>query len=687
MNQLLEQFLNEARDNLHYLDENLETLKDETCDIDALFRAAHTLKGGAGLVGFGDVQKLTHRAEDLLDMYRRGALEYTPRLPEVLFDLFDSVVELLDDAEAREDIPPEDPSLTQPLIEKADAMLHEKQDERSGCDTSLPLSKEPPKPLRYFTQGELSETLKALPEHPPFIDEGFINTPNYYLLDCDLDVDTITLGNDPFYLLSLFEKELKHIKLEIAQSCEEIEQNPLHWATRIVAILCSDEETIEDICENVLDEIALYPLDREGVEAVYGKAPESAKGTESTPVTRQKPAVKTAAIGKTVKIEQEQIDNLMDTIGELLVMKNSMPYIVQTLNADTMEQSKRDILSKYDQISRVTSQLQEIVMSMRLLPLSYIFGRYPKLVRDLSKQLGKKIKYEESGGETKLDKTMIESLADPMIHLIRNSLDHGIESAQERLDAGKAEAGTISIEACSEGDKVFITIKDDGKGIDEEAILHKALENGLVSRERAQQMGKTEILQLIFHAGLTTKKQISDLSGRGVGMDAVKTAIENLNGTIAVDSQKSEGTTITLELPVSVALTNVFHIKMNDTDYAIAMDYLIETSQIEKNQIQESNKKPFLQRRGELLPITYPKALIGSGAKEQEQQKVIVLQSGEKKFAMVVDEFVNQLDVVQKPLSGALQKHPIISGSSLLGNGSVLFILDVNKLSNVASWQ
>ncbi len=679
MNQLLDQFLNESRDNLAYIDENLESLKEENADIDALFRAAHTLKGGAGLVGFESVQELTHTAEDILDKLRHGEIQYSEKMVEVLFDIFDEVVELIDQSEETGDIVAKNQQVIDALSDKAGEILKAKDKEdpkEQTVDTPLQIYPDKPKALEQFSKKTMQDLYEQLPPAINKIDQAFLHHENFYFMDFDLDVDTIMLGNDPFYLLSLFEDALKAIRIDIPKSCEELDRNPLQWASRIFAIVHSDEETIEGVCENILDEIAIYPLSQEMMQ-------DTRSGDNPN---KKQPSTKTPGLGKKVKIDQFQIDNLMDNIGELLVMKNSMPYIVKNLNEDTLEQSKRDILSKYDQISRITSQLQETVMAMRLLPLSYILSRYPKLVRDLSKKLDKKIKYEEDGGDTKLDKTMIEHLADPMVHLIRNSIDHGIEDSRTREEKGKDPKGTISIKAMSQGDKVMIEISDDGGGIDADKIAEKAVENQLVTGQKVDEMSKEEIIGLIFHSGLTTKEQISDLSGRGVGMDAVKNAIEGLNGRIGVESELNKGTTIWLELPVSVALTNVFHIKMNNTDYAIAMDYLIETSHVEKSDIQESNKKPFLYRRGELLPLLYPQALVSREAKDRQLQKVVVLQTGDKRFALGVDAFVNQLDVVQKPLTGALKKHPIISGSSLLGNGNVLFILDVNKVANIPSW-
>jgi two-component system chemotaxis sensor kinase CheA len=356
-------------------------------------------------------------------------------------------------------------------------------------------------------------------------------------------------------------------------------------------------------------------------------------------------------------------------------MKNALPYIAEHINSNSIEESKRDISSKYEEISRTTDRLQDIVMGMRLLPLSFIFDRYPKLVRDLSKKLGKKIEYIEEGGDTKLDKMMIEKLADPLVHIIRNSLDHGLETEEERKEVGKNPIGQLKISAKSEGDKVIITISDDGRGINLEAVINKALEKRLVKSEALDKMNREEKLMLIFSAGLSTNEVVTDLSGRGVGTDALKNVIDQLGGKIKLKSVDGKGTTTMLELPVSVALTNIFHVKMNNINYAIAMDYIVETQKIQKEDLQIANHKPFLQMRGELVPLLFEKKLMGNKDID-DTLSIVVIEINNKKFGLIIDEFVGQLDVVQKPLSGVLEEHPFISGTSLLGNGDVIFIID-----------
>jgi two-component system chemotaxis sensor kinase CheA len=369
----------------------------------------------------------------------------------------------------------------------------------------------------------------------------------------------------------------------------------------------------------------------------------------------------------------------MDIVGELLVVKNALPYIASNMQQNNIEESKRELSSKYDEISRIIEQLRDRVMQMRLLPLEYIFGRYPKLVRDISKKLNKKIKYIEEGGETKLDKMVIEKLADPLVHIIRNSLDHGIEIPEERVAKGKSPEGILKISANSQGDKVFITIKDDGRGIDIDKVVTKALEKRLISVEMLDNMSEEEKLRLIFLPGLSTKDEITELSGRGVGTDAVKKTIEELGGRIYIKSLKGTGTEIKLELPLSVALTNVFHIKMANINYAIPMDFIVETVKVLDKEIQTANHKPFIKIRGELIPLLIEKELLGY-EKLKGEVSVVIIKSNDEKIGFVVDTFVGQLDVVQKPLTGVISYHPFITGISLLGNGEILFILDIGKI-------
>ena len=828
MDTVLEQFLTEARENLSFLDENLKNLKNSDEEIiNALFRAAHTLKGGAGLVGFNVVKEITHAAEDLLDAYRKGNIEYSDELVDILYDAFDEVVGLIDALEevgSVDEVEFDEEEMNR-IKDKIRSFL---KDDKKEEEFPFVIEKFD---ITLFTPLQFKEILKKAPLKVE-VNKSFLESDNLWFVEMDLDENIVDLGNDPIYLFSLLGKE-NLIKAAVKTRCEDYRK----WTSYIVAVINSNAEMIEDAFYNILDEMRFFPVSLENIfdvdlpkledtsliedfkkeiieiykegkfefldeklnainqilskdtkegfileilqialqvndnkkeilklafdklgwevkeeskkrDEVDEKSKENAlnilktqleilkndenafartklllsnvlgfldldeglaqiqnkdelenfikekikiltkndisektqenkieKNENKIEKVKEKSPKKHQTL-KTVKIEQSQIDELMDITGELLVVKNALPYIASNLSEDNIDISKREILEKYEQITRIVDRLQDRVMGMRLLPISYIFDRYPRLIRELSKKLNKKIKYIEEGKDTKLDKTVIEKLADPMIHLIRNSIDHGIEPPEERIKKGKPQEGIIKISARSEGDRVYITIEDDGRGIDENKVIKKALEKRLINPDLIDKMSKEEKLKLIFLPGLSTKDEITDLSGRGVGMDAVKNTIEELGGNIYIESEIDKGTKITIELPLSVALTTVFHIKMKNTNYAIPMDYVIETEKVKREDIKILYHKPFVKIRGELIPVLIEESLEAS----LEDEINLLIIKGEYKFALVLDELIGQLDVVQKPLDGILKNHPYITGTSLLGNGEVLFIIDPRKL-------
>jgi len=934
MNPILEQFLAEARENLLFLDKNLENLEDgDSEDVNALFRAAHTLKGSSGLAGFDAVKEITHIAEDLLDAYRNDKLSFSSELLDALYDMFDEVTELVDATEESGEIAFTDEDKLAEFKELRENILDVKDEIQTGLDTELTVVNDGEIPLYgdLFKNNFSAIDLDTIPFIPNEVTASSFESMDYYIIDIDLPEDSIEFGNDPFYSLYLLEDEnVISICTQVAVECETLQENPILWGTRLLAIVNSNQELLEDAFYNFLEDVTVYPLslkalfsselepqsnntildfledlkdisnsgnidqlknitnkvtdilnpgslqgflfnrlnyilenselnhekistilnyileqigiedgitisndeltiddeiiedinqpvetiqeveetivddtiddqeyhdsdfnfnleekevrvvldiitqqkdilnivenentiiqvkstlsklednlyqnfaldiynDKDSLlnlidklirsltaqyhievvqptqtneakkeEPVLTKteeiqiiAPEeskvipqpeikqtqsvqSVKKEEPKEEPKEKKAIK--PIAKTVKVDLQDIDSMMDIVGEMLVIKNSLPYIADALNVENVETSKRDLVARYDEINRVTSLLQEKVMEMRLLSLSFIFDRYPKLVRDISKSLGKKIRYEEFGGDTKLDKTVIEKLADPLIHIIRNSLDHGIEDPETRKSKGKDPEGTISIKAQSVGDKVYVYIQDDGKGIDVDKVVQKSLEKKMVDPDKLDFMTHEEKLLLIFGAGVSTMDEISELSGRGVGMDVVRQTIDDVGGKISIKSEIDLGTTLTLELPMSVALTNVFHVKLGDVNYALSMDTISETVQIPVDEVEYVNKKPMLKLRGSLIPLIFNYKLLSKDVDKKDNYSLLIIETQDSKFGFVVDQFVNQLDIVQKPLASNLYNHPFISGTSLLGNGEVLFVINPSKLINL----
>ena len=891
MDAILEQFLSEARENLSFLDKNLANLANGDLDeINALFRAAHTLKGGAGLVGLESIKTITHYAEDLLDGIKKNEISYNENMLDVLYDAFDEIVEMIDATEELGEIPEFDQEMVNNIANSVKILTGkvDKELDENHLDTELNIVTDEVYFGELISNHNISLYIKDLSFESLKIDQKFIEDENFYLIDMDLDDQSCILGNDPIYLLYLLDEDNIFSVNTTIYNCNELNDEPTLWKTRLTVVVKSSKDSLEDALYNILDDITIYPLNikslltssyesieneifddfikdfkkildkndysefsenlsavtkilnplskegfilsrlelllpyfefegKEYIELIkysasnleiyqdnnddlnnvdesqkvtvitllkqqlkvlqFGKdeqrilrvkihsekalnfigfqtdfddnetkesllekisnyililnpqenieiekvkkeeekevieeevqeikeevkeekvekkiekkiekvekqvttVKEVKKEEEKIPEKKHTPTP--TIVPKTVKIDQADIDAMMDIIGELLVMKNALPYVANNITADTVAQSKAELTAKYEEINRVTEQLQDIVMGMRLLPLSYIFSRYPKLIRETSKKLGKKIRFEEYGGDTKLDKMMIEKIADPLVHIIRNSLDHGIEmNEQDRLEAGKEPQGFIKVGAKSEGDKVKIIIEDDGRGIDVQKVLIKALELKLITENDIEIMSEQEKLMLIFNPGLSTADKITDISGRGVGTDAVMKTITELKGNVHLNSKSGEGTTVIIELPVSVALTNVFCVKMNNNNYAIAMDNVIETIKIATEDMQIANNKPYARLRGEIIPLVFESKLLPANQQDEDIQSVVIVQANNIRYGLVVNEFINQLNVVQKPLDGAIANHPVITGTSLLGNGEILFILDVNSI-------
>lgn len=385
---------------------------------------------------------------------------------------------------------------------------------------------------------------------------------------------------------------------------------------------------------------------------------------------------KKITIGKTVHINQESIDTFMNIVGELLVAKNSLPYLADNVFSMSHTVIKREIMEKYTFINRLSEQLQDLIMEMRMLPISYVFDRYPKLVREMAKKLEKKVHLEMHGGETKLDKNMIEMLAEPMIHIMRNSLDHGIESTQVREQKGKNTTGTIRLDAYTESDKILITIQDDGAGIDVQRVVQKVLEKGLMRQEEIDALNEDEKAELILLPGLSTTDVVSEFSGRGVGMDAVKKSIESFGGTIHIKTEANQGTKITLSIPISLAVTSLLHVEMNGIHYGIPMDSVSETVKLERSEIEYLHNEPFVYIRGEVIPLLFIKSMLNEEQMQNKLLSIVVLNIKGNSLALVVNSFLGQLDVVQKPLVGIMESHPLFSATALLGNGQIIMLID-----------
>jgi two-component system chemotaxis sensor kinase CheA len=894
MDPLLEQFLSEARENLAFIDQNIGDIGGDDPELlNSVFRAAHTLKGGSGIVGFEAVKNITHHAEDLLDMLRAGKIEFADSMIEVLYDAFDEVVNLVEAAEESGDIVESDEETVANIVASLSAQMGKEPEGESSWELPFVLAD---KSLINIPMNTLRDTSHIKINFTnPEIDEEFCNTANLYAVTFDVDDSCMVYGNDPVYTLSLLEEKVLGVFACMSdENAKSVlsgteDEDGLLLKSSIVAFIYATYEEIDDSLFNFIDELELLPLDVNsllslnvgdsglqidslkelssladdfdlntikdeviasmelvGVETIQyaklerfldivglikdedttklnqffetlylgepysGSVEETVEATEeevvaespaptpekkeetsskpeamsetveatikeiftqqlkavehiesgddllrivatlekarkympsmpefsdvesvtsflqeelgleqtaldqeasaekfeektvtkeATPVAEAEPKAvvakakaskkpkeekQKAVVGKTVKVEQESIDSLMNVVGELLVAKNSLPYLADNVVGMSHDQIKREIMDKYIFINRLSEQLQDLIMGMRMLPISYVFDRYPKLVRDIAKTLNKKVKLEMSGGETKLDKNMIEMLADPMIHIMRNSLDHGIEMPEVREEKGKNPVGAVTLKAYAQSDRIIIEIIDDGAGINVERVASKVLEKGLMSPEQIDALNDKEMAELVLLPGLSTAETITEFSGRGVGMDVVKKSIESFGGSIGITTKANEGTVITLAIPMSLAVTSLLHIEMNSIHYGIPMDSVSETVKIERSEIEYLHNEPFVYIRGDVIPLLFIKSMLNEDDTQDKPLSIVVLNIKDNLLAVVVNEFLGQLDVVQKPLVGIMEGHPLFSGTALLGNGQIIMAMDPLGLLSIA---
>jgi two-component system, chemotaxis family, sensor kinase CheA len=416
-------------------------------------------------------------------------------------------------------------------------------------------------------------------------------------------------------------------------------------------------------------------------------------------VAAEAPTRPAPAGGRTVKVEQHKLDHLLELVGELVVAKNALPFLARAAeDGQDARQLARSIKDQHVALNRLTEELQATAMGMRMLPVSVVFSRFPRMVRDTARKLGKQVRLETFGEETAADKDVLEQLGDPLVHLVRNSLDHGLEGPEERLAAGKPAEGTITLTAIQQPDGVVIELRDDGRGIDAAVIRRVAYAKGLISEQEAESLDDSAARELLFRPGFSTAAEVSDLSGRGVGMDAVLTTIVRLGGSVSLESELGVGTTMRLRLPLSMAVTQMMVVTAGGQQFGVPVDVVRETVRLSRTDLQSVGRHAATVRRGAVVPVIDLAGALGlappdpgdEASREAEPDdgsddvRLLVVRSGSAEAALIVDRFEEYLDVIVKPLEGVLAGLPGISGSSLLGNGHVLLILDVQETLNRA---
>lgn len=673
MAQYMSVFIDESKEHLQLMNDSLLKLEQEPEDIkiiDEVFRSAHTLKGMSATMGFSRIAELTHHMENVLDNIRTGKASVDTVLVDILFECLDTLNALVDEVIENGQ---ETTEVTE-LMEKLEVMTKGGQSKSKVAEVKIA------SPVQNKEVVESSDLKMDFNEYEKeLVIAGYHKNMKTYLIEVRLD-DGCLLKAARTYMVFRNLEEIGEI-IKSNPSVQELEEEKFDNSFTVAFLSNKNsaevKKEVEDISEvrNVIVEEYVINEEEKVKKVDEPKKSETKQAGTKAPAKGDKP-VETVKKTATVRVDTEKLDALMNLVAELVINKTRLAQIGSEYNLQELSET----LSHVD---RVTSDLQAVVTKARMVPIETVFSRFPRMVRDLAKDLGKDIDLVIQGKETELDRTVIDEIGDPLVHLIRNSVDHGVEKPETRTQNGKNPTGTILLKAEHEGNSVVITIKDDGKGINEEVMLKKALEKGLVTEEEAEKMTKEDKIKLIFASGFSTAEKITDVSGRGVGMDVVRTKIEALNGSIEVLSEVGEGSEIRIKLPLTLAIIEALMVKLEDEIFAIPLANIVETIDISKSEIKVVQSENVILLRGEIVPILNLSKLLDVKTNKPEIEDtntVVIVKVGSKKIGLVVDVLIGQQEIVIKSLGKLFTGTKGITGATVLGNGEVALILDVLTL-------
>lgn len=673
MSQFHQVFFEESFEGLEIMETGLMDLDLGAADVEeinTIFRAAHSIKGGSGTFGFNDVASFTHVMETLLDEMRDGSREVTREAVDLLLISVDCLREMLSAADGGDEVDQERKNSIQADLE---AMLG---GDSVGTDSGTSSVE-----AETISDGASSEALWKISftPHPHLFTTG--NDPVRMfrelgtLGELSAIVDTSKLP--PF---EAFDPEECYLswKLELQSECSEADiLEVFEWVDEDCDLIITKEVAQQERVEEKQVEIATSETDVSSKPSNENKADTEPKTAEKSAVEKKKANKSTGSENSSIRVGIDKIDALINMVGELVITQSMLSQVCEDFKQEDMER----LCDGVDQLERNTRELQENVMQIRMLPISFSFNRFPRLVRDLASKLGKNIELKMSGEQTELDKTVMEKIGDPMVHLVRNSLDHGIEMPDVRKAAGKPVVGTLQLNAFHEGGNIVIEIVDDGAGLNKERILSKARENGLVGED--EELSDEKIHELIFAPGFSTATEVSDVSGRGVGMDVVMRNIRDLGGVVEIKSEEGVGSTFTIRLPLTLAILDGQLIRVGEHVYIIPLISIIESLQIEtENCNSVAGKAELYKLRDEYISVLRLHNIfqIMPDSTDLEKGLLVVAESEGQKVGIFVDDLMAQQQVVIKSLETNYEKVGGISGATILGDGTVAMILDMPGL-------
>lgn len=696
VSQYLEIFIDESEEHLQTLSDCIMVLEKEPDNKDTInevFRAAHSLKGMAGTMGFKRMQHLTHDMENVFQEVRSDHIKVTSGMIDLLFKCLDALEGYVDNIKSTSDEGTEDNEVI--IKELNDFIAKTEGAEETGNTETSEAKEAAPESTQEEKAGQ--EKIELTNDEKKAIREAESNGQHIYVMTVHIQKDCLLKAARAFLVFKAVE-DFGQI-LVYRPSSQDIEDEKFEFEfsfflaseeseDKIVAVAKAVSEIEKVDAEEIhLDEYVKEAAAQEEQQAKEA-ATEQKEAPAEVPKTAEKKAPAAAAkkqtnakpvTGRTVRVDIEKLDALMNQVSELIIAKNSLVSISSNESGEYQNQSFHE---QIEYLERITTNLHESVMKVRMVPIESVVNKFPRMIRDLSRKLGKKMELYMTGEDTELDRTVVDQIGDPLQHLLRNSADHGLEDNATRVERGKPEVGSIFLKAFQEGNNVIIEVGDDGNGIDVAAVRDKAVERGVITAEQAENMSQKEIINLLFLPSFSMAKKITDISGRGVGLDVVKSNIEALGGDVEVRTKLGEGTTFIVRLPLTLAIIQALMVEIRDEKYAIALGSIANIESIPVNEIKYVQAQEVIHLRGAVIPLIRLDQVLDMEEKQEEPENltVVIVKKGDSLAGLVVDNLIGQQEIVIKSLGKYITNNKIISGATILGDGEVALILDVNTL-------
>lgn len=632
------------------------------------------------------MQNLTHDMENVFSEVRNGNMEVNSNLVDVLFQCLDALETYVDNIRETQDEGTDD---NEPIIKALNAFIASegkgnaapaaKKEEAPAATASAAPADDKDMPLADFEKNAVNEALKK--------------NLHVYKIKVSVDENCILKAARAFLVFKNLEGHGDIIKSE--PSVQDIEDEKFDFDFSIIVVTEEKYDNIIALIKNVSEikdaagQEITQPFPEEQTEEAKEEKKETSAVSQTAKPAAAKPAAKkptstgktSGSVSHTVRVDIEKLDVLMNLVSELIIAKNGL-VSASHVEGDEAAALNQSFTEQIEYLERVTTNLHESVMKVRMMPIESVFSRFPRMIRDLNKKLGKKMELYMSGEDTELDRTVIDEIGDPIMHLLRNSADHGLESAEIRKERGKSEVGSIFLDAFQEGNNVVIEVRDDGNGIDTEKVKAKAVEKGTITQEQADVMTDKEAIDLLFRPSFSTAEKVTDVSGRGVGLDVVKSKIEALGGDVEVKTKYGEGSTFSIRLPLTLAIIQALMVKLGDEKYAISLGSIETIEDIPVSDIKYVHAKEVIHLRGNVIPLIRLRDLLDVPGEPEESENitVVVVRKGDKQAGLVVDSLIGQMEIVIKSLGKYIRINKMISGATILGDGSVALIIDANTL-------